>query len=72
MWTCLDVYLGVELLSHIISLCLTIGGTARFFQRDIPTSSVTSVSVFFLPPYQHMLLPDSDYRCPSGYGVVPP
>lgn len=41
----LDIYLGAELLDYMVTLCLTIGGTCRFFSEvavpfHSPTSSV--------------------------------
>ena len=55
----LGVYLGVELLGHMATLCLTFWGTAKLFSKMvavfyIPTSNVWVIQ--FLHTHQHLLL----------------
>ena len=56
----LGIYLGVELLGHMVTLCLTFWATARLFSTVaapvcIPTNNGWS---YFSHPRQHLLLSD--------------
>lgn len=71
----LSIYLGVELLGHMIILCLTSWGATKLFSRvaerfSIPPSYVREVHSPH--PCQHLvlLLLCFDYSHPNGYEMV--
>jgi len=65
------LYLGVELLGHMFTLCLTFSGTAKLFSKVaapfcMPTSNAMYVLISLC-----QLLCLFDYTHPSGCEIVP-
>lgn len=76
IFSSLGVYLGVELLGHMIILCLLFWGTAKllysswtvlYSHKQCIRISRISVSPY---PHQHLLLSIFDYSYLSGYEAV--
>ena len=78
----LDIYLGEEMLEHMVTLCLTFWGLLMVFQSDcsfyIPTSSVwefqffyilvnTCYYVFYFDSHFSVSHCGFDFHCPDCY-----
>mgnify|MGYP007088178981 CR=1 FL=1 len=72
----LVVYVGVELLGHMITSCIAFWGTAKLFSKVaasfyIPTSSMWGANFSISLP-AHVIIWLFNYSHPSGYQVLPP
>ena len=67
----LGIHLGVELLSHMVTLCLTSGGTAILFSKVLPFYIPTSIiNVFDCSSPRPTLFCAYDYSHPCGCEAV--